>query len=191
MSVPVGWPSLGLLVALVVPVTAGCGQDATTVDVLDGVKVATMAERQLVAENPRMAPGTMSCPDLEFETGASVRCLRTTELSGGRVVKVGGSVEVTSEDSGGRLHVAMDDQAAEFGLAGDQLARELRPGFVRAGSAPVVECPYLRGTVGQRVTCRVEVDGRRRDLVVVVTAVDEQHYDTDYETRRRRANRGP
>lgn len=176
----------GLVVGLAL---TGCGQDAPTVDVLDGDEVATMAERQLMVENPRMAPGTLACPDLEFEVGAFVRCLRTTELSGGRLVKVAGSVEVTSRESGGRLHVAMDDEAVEFGLTGDQLASEVRPRFERAGSAPIVECPYLRGAVGQRVTCQVEVGGVvRRELVVVVTAVDEQSYDLDYETRRRRAN---
>lgn len=166
---------------------AGCGQDVPAVDVLDGTDVATMAERELMAENPRMAPGALSCPDLEFEVGASVRCLRTTELSAGRVVKVAGRVEVTSEDAGGRLHVAMDDEATEFGLSGDQLAAELRPRFVRAGSAAVVVCPYLRGVVGQRVTCRLDGGGARRELVVVVTAVDEPSYDVDYEVRRHRA----
>lgn len=165
---------------------AGCGQDVPAVDVLDGTDVATMAERQLMAENPRMAPGTLSCPDLEFEVGASVRCLRTTELSGGRVVKVAGSVEVTSQDSGGRLHVAMDDEAAEFGLSGDQLASEVAGRYTRGGSAAVVECPYLRGTVGHRVTCRIDVADKRREVVAVVTAVDERTYDIDYETRRRR-----
>jgi hypothetical protein len=164
----------------------GCGQDVPAVDVLDGAEVATMAESQLMIENPRMAPGTLSCPDLEFEVGASVRCLRTTELSGGRVVKVAGSVEVTSQDSGGRLHVAMDDEAAEFGLSGDQLASEVAARYAWAGSAAVVECPYLRGTVGHRVTCRVDAAGKRREVAAVVTAVDEQSYDIDYETRRRR-----
>lgn len=164
----------------------GCGQDVPAVDVLDGTDVATMAERQLMAENPRMAPGTLSCPDLEFEVGASVRCLRTTELSRGRVVKVAGSVEVTSQDSGGRLHVAMDDEAAEFGLSGDQLASEVAGRYTRGGSAAVVECPYLRGTVGHRVTCQVDVADKRRQVVAVVTAVDERTYDVDYETRRRR-----
>lgn len=165
---------------------AGCGQDTPAVDVLDGAEVATMAERELMAENPRMAPGALSCPDLDFEVGASVRCLRTSELSGGRVVKVAGNVAVTSQESGGRLHVVMDDEAAEFGLSGDQLASELRPRFLRPGSTSVVECPYLRGAVGQRVRCRVEVGGVRRALVVVVTAVDEQDYHVDYETRRPR-----
>jgi hypothetical protein len=175
----------GLVIGLAL---AGCGQDAPDIDVLDGAEVATMAERELMAQNPRMAPGTLACPDLEFKVGESVRCLRTTELSGGRVVKVAGSVEVTSRDSGGRLHVAMDDEAAEFGLAGDQLASELAARYTRAGKGAVVECPYLRGTVGHQVTCQVDISGARRDVVTVVTAVDEQRYDVDYETRRRRAN---
>lgn len=174
----------GLVIGLVL---AGCGQGAPDIDVLDGAEVATMAERELMAENPRMAPGRLSCPDLQFEVGASVRCLRTTELSRGRVVKVAGSVEVTSQDSGGQLHVAMDDEVVEFGLSGDQLASELASRYTRGGSAAVVECPYLRGAVGHRVTCQVDVAGERREVVAVVTAVDEQRYATDFKTRRPRA----
>src|SRR5215216_7526592 len=93
----------GLLLCLVV---AGCGSDVTVLDEIDGEKVGTMAERELEAQNPRLAPGTLDCPDLDFETDASVQCLRTTELSAGRVVKVMGTVTVTSLSSGGRLHVA-------------------------------------------------------------------------------------
>lgn len=175
----------GLLAALV---TTSCGSDVAVLDQIDGAKVGTMAERELEAENPRLAPGTLHCPDLDFEVGASVRCLRTAELSEGRVVKVGGSVEVSSLASGGRLHVAMDDEAREFGVTGEHIAADLRQQYVqRFHTQPsVVDCPYLRGVVGATVTCRLEAGGRRQDVDVTVTAVDSDSYRTTYVARAHR-----
>jgi hypothetical protein len=171
---------LGLLVALG---TGGCGRDVAVLDTIPGHDVARMAERQLEAENPELAPGTLSCPDLDFRVGRSVRCLRTTELSGGRVVKVHGVIRVMSLSSGGRLHVAMDPRATEFGLAGDELASQLAH-RQRFGARPsTVHCPYLRGTVGTTVTCRVVVGGTRQDVDVVVTGVDARDYRTTYVVR--------
>lgn len=172
---------LGWLVLLGL-VATGCGRDVGVPDRLAGDSVARMAEQELEAENPGLAPGTLSCPDLEFRVGASVRCLRTTELSGGRVVKVGGTVRVTSRDSGGRLHVAMDEHAREFGLAGEQLVAGVRRKYRhRFGVEPSrLDCPYLRGAVGARVTCRLEAAGARHDVDVVVTAVDPASYATTY-----------
>jgi hypothetical protein len=173
---------LGLLVAVG---ACGCGRDVAVLDTISGHDVARMAERQLEAENPELAPGTLSCPDLDFRVGRSVRCLRTTELSGGRVVKVHGVIRVMSLSSGGRLHVAMDPRATEFGLAGDALAARLAR--QRSGARPdTVHCPYLRGTVGAKVTCRVVVGGTRQDVDVVVTRVDAHDYRTTYVTRPRR-----
>jgi hypothetical protein len=176
----------GLLLCLVV---AGCGGDVTVLDEIDGDKVATMAERELEAQNPRLAPGTLDCPDLDFEAHASVRCMRTTELGQGRVVKVVGTVTVTSLTSGGRLHVAMDDEAQEFGLAGDYLAADVRRQYVQRGGAEPsrVDCPYLRGKVGTVVTCRLEAGGARHDVDVVVTAVDPAGYRTSYVAKAHRA----
>ena len=163
-----------------------CGGDPPVPDRLPGKAVAAMAERQLEAENPRMATGHLSCPDLHLRVGASVRCLRTTELSGGRVVKVAGTVRVTSVHGGGRLHVAMDQHAAEFGLTGEQVAAVVRDRYAgRHHLAPRgVECPYLRGVVGTVVSCRVEVGGRTRLVDVVVTRVDPASYGTGFALRR-------
>lgn len=172
--------NLGLGCALLV---TGCGgHDVAVPDRLAGARVAAMAEDELEAENPRMATGTLTCPDLRFEEGASVRCRRTTELSGGRLVSVRGTVTVTSTDAGGRLHVAMDDEADEFGLTGEGLAADVRQRYQRrARQQPSrVDCPYLRGAVGTTVTCAVTVAGRIRRLDVQVTAVDPAGFRTSY-----------
>lgn len=169
----------GLLLGLLV---AGCGQNPPAVGHLTGAEVGRMAEHELEAQNPRLAAGTLSCPELALELGAAVRCLRTTRLSGGRVVEVAGTVTVTSVTSGGRLHVAMDERAREFGLTGSHLATELRRRYrpqSRTRPSRVV-CPYLRGVVGTRVTCRLDVGGERRDVDVVVTAVDPVTYTTSW-----------
>lgn len=177
--------AFAVLVALL---TAGCGggpappvASASLPREIDGSQVGTMAERELESQNPGMASGTLACPDLSLDVGATVRCLRTTELSEGRVVKVNGTVEVTSLSSGGRLHVTMDDEATEFGVTGDQVATAVRH---RVGApTAVVRCPYLLGKIGTVVTCRVEAGGRRRDVEVEVTAVDPQGYRTTYVVR--------
>jgi hypothetical protein len=137
-----------------------------------------MAERELEAENSGMAAGQLTCPDLELRVGASVRCLRTVRLAGGRVVKVRGTVRVTSLDSGGRLHVEMDEGAEQFGVAGGQVAADVRRSF--HGRATGVRCPYLPGRVGATVTCRLAVSGDRRAVRVTVTAVDAEEYRTTY-----------
>lgn len=153
---------------------------------LPGQAVAAMAERQLEAENPRMATGHLKCPDLDLRVGATVRCLRTTSLSGGRIVKVAGTVRVTSVAGGGRLHVAMDEQAQEFGLTGEQVAAGAREQYAdRHHLTPgTVECPYLRGVVGTVVACRIELSGARRLVDVVVTSVDPATYATRFVVRR-------
>lgn len=174
--------ALGLLVAAG---ACGCGRDVEVLDTISGHDVGRMAERQLEAQNPELAPGTLSCPDLDFRVGKSVRCLRTTELSGGRVVKVHGVIRVTSLASGGRLHVTMDAHASEFGVAGDRVAAELARTWVQRFRVrpSMLECPYLRGAVGTTITCRVEVRGTRHDTDVVVTRVDAGTYRTTYTTR--------
>jgi hypothetical protein len=153
---------------------------------LPGQAVAAMAERQLEAENPRMATGHLKCPDLDLRVGATVRCLRTTELSGGRLVEVEGTVRVTSVQAGGRLHVGMDEQAREFGLTGERLAAGVREQYAgRHHATPDrVECPYLRGEVGAVVTCRFEIAGRDRTVDVVVTTVDPASYGIRFAVRR-------
>jgi hypothetical protein len=174
--------SAGALLVALLP--TGCGSAGPGLDQLDGRDVATMAERELETENPGLAPGTLACPDLDYRIRASVRCLRTAELGDGRVVKVGGTVEVTSISSGGHLHVTMDDDAEEFGVAGANLGADLRRRYVQQFHVvpSQVTCPYLRAVVGHRVTCRVVAGGVRRDVEVVVTAADAETYRTVYRT---------
>jgi hypothetical protein len=175
------WLLLALLPA------AGCGNAAVAHDPIPGAEVGTMAERELEARNPRMATGTMTCPELPLRIGASVRCVRTVQLSGGRVVTVGGTVEVTSLSSGGRLHVAMDDRAEGFGLAGEEVAVELSRQYARRTREQPgkVECPYLRGSVGATATCRLRLGGRWRRVEVVVTDVDPPRYRIEFRYRAR------
>jgi hypothetical protein len=170
---------------LVAGVAAGCASDATVPHRLRGTEVAAMAERRLEQENPGLARGSLTCPDLRWRVGASVRCRRTTELTGGRVVKVAGTVTVTSLAAGGRLHVAMDERAEEFGVAASRLSAEVRGLYRRRFRATPgsLVCPYLLGVVGTTVTCRVEVGGARRDVDVVVTRVDPAAYRTFYAMR--------
>jgi hypothetical protein len=175
-------------VLLVGSLLTGCGGDPSLPDRLAGKAVAAMAERELEAENPRLATGHLECPDLDLRVGATVRCLRTTELSGGRVVRIEGTVRVTSVAKGGRLHVAMDDSAREFGLTGERVAAGVREQYARQHQVvpAAVECPYLPGVVGTVVTCRLDVGDRRRLVDVAVTSVDPDGYATRYVVRRHR-----
>ena len=163
----------------------GCGHQTAMPDHLAGRRVGAMAERRLEAENPRMAVGTMACPDLRLRRGASVRCVRTTRLSGGRVVKVAGTVAVRSLTAGGRLHVVMDDHVEEFGVDGHELATSLRQRYAeRRGRVPGdVLCPYLRGAPRTTVTCRAKVDGAWHRLRVAVRRVDPASFRTTYAWR--------
>lgn len=106
-----------LLVVLLVLVTCGCGAGADTTPTrrttLSGDRVAVMAESALEAQNPRLAPGTMTCPSLELKVGREVRCRRTAVLPGGREVRMGATVRVTSVAGGGRLHVRLDDKVEQ------------------------------------------------------------------------------
>jgi hypothetical protein len=149
---------------------------------IGGQEVAQMAEQELEAENSQIAAGAMACPDLDLVVGASVRCLRTVQLPEGRVVRIPGTVAVTSLASGGRLHVALDADAEEFGVDGDYLAAAVRKRYadlhrVRATGA---RCPYLPGTVGASVTCKVQVGDVRRAVRVTVTAAVPADYRTTY-----------
>ena len=167
---------------------AGCGHEVTMPDHLTGAAVARMAERELEAENPRLAAGSLTCPDLELRVGRSVRCVRTTTLGSGRIVRVEGTVRVASMASGGRLHVAMDTRAAGFGVTGDQVAADLRRQYPRLfhRAAGAIDCPYLRGKVGARATCHVQVTGASRAVDAVVTQVDPEEYGVRYTFRRHR-----
>jgi hypothetical protein len=114
--------------------------------------------------------------------GASVRCLRTARLSDGRVVKIRGTVTVTSRASGGRLHVVLDDRAEQFGVSGEYVAADVRKRYLQEHHVQAMEvrCPYLPGKVGTTITCRLDVGDARRDVRVQVTGTDAAEYRTTY-----------
>ena len=141
-----------------------------------------MAEQQLEAMHSELATGTMTCPRLEVVMDASVRCVRVARLSGGRQIRVLGTVSVTSTRAGGRLHVRLDDEVAEFGVTGDELAKDLRARAQRVlRAAPErVSCPYLVGRPGAQVRCRVVVGEHTLVAPVQVVRVVPEDYRTLY-----------
>lgn len=158
-----------------------------SIDFLPGSRVGELAEQQLEAEHLEMAVGSMACPDLDWKLDAAVRCVKTSELSDGRRVKIGGTVTVTSTSGGGRLHVELDEVAAEFGVDGGHLADAVSAWAREQGQAlSAVDCPYLTGAVENRVRCAVSGAAGRRWVgwvIVEVTAVDAAEYRTEYTLR--------
>ena len=181
-----------LLLTAVLAVTAGCGSaekvpssvgsKAPTIDFLPGDQVGRLAEKQLETEHLAMATGAVECPDLDWEVDASVRCTKTSELSDGRRVMVPGTVTVTSTEGFGTLHVELDDEVAEFGVAGEHLATEVRSWVARrvSGTPITVTCDYLSGKPGAQSRCRVEVAGKRCEVRATVTDVDAADFRTRY-----------
>lgn len=171
-------------------VLAGCSStddvpDASSsmspIDVLPGDRVGELAEKQLEAEHLEIAVGTVTCPDLDWRVNASVRCIKVSELSDGRRVKVPGTVTVTSTENWGTLHVALDDHAAEFGLDGGHLSDEVTDWVKAQDASPsAVDCPYLTGVVGTVVRCAVTLAGEQRVALATVTAVDPDEYRTQF-----------
>lgn len=174
------------LVLLVGALLAGCGSTSGTaapdIDYLPGARVGEMAERELEAAYPRMAPGTVTCPDLDWRVGASVRCLQVARLSGGRQVSIRGTVTVTDLADGGRLHVELDDVVAEFGISSEHLSADLETrARTRLRPAPTaVRCPYLSGPVGTTVRCRVVQEGRAGVVVARVVGRTASRNATSY-----------
>lgn len=168
--------ALGLLLS-------GCGSSAVHLDRLAGTRVGTMAERQLEVMHPAMAPGSLTCPTLDFRVGAEVRCFRTADLSGGREVRMLGTVRVTSLRNGGELHIRMDDDVTEFGVSAEQLQRDLAAAVARRTrrTPTKVTCPYLRGAVGRSVQCSLRF-GTLPPVAAVatVTGTDPTSYRTTY-----------
>lgn len=160
----------------------GCGSTDLHIDHLAGSRVGVMAERQLEEMHPGMAPGELTCPTLRFRVGAAVRCVRVAELSGGRVVRMYGTVRVLSTRDGGDLHVAMDDHVAEFGVSADQLASDLSAVVAkRTKTVPTeVRCPYLDGSAGASVECTLLVGHVPARARATVTRVDPADFRTSY-----------
>ncbi|MCW2785354.1 MAG: hypothetical protein JWP74_1871 [Marmoricola sp.] len=163
---------------------AGCGSPAAILhpEQLSGDRVAAMAERELEAAHPGLAAGQMTCPDLPFRLGASVRCARTASLSHGRRVGMDGTVKVTRISHGGRLHVQLDRSVSWIGVSGDQVADDLER-LLRSRYRVVprsVSCPDLRGTTGATTPCVVRIGGHRIVARAHVVRVDAATYTTYY-----------
>ncbi|MFL6154545.1 MAG: hypothetical protein ACJ72D_00520 [Marmoricola sp.] len=166
---------------------AGCGAAPASVpapakiDAVPGKQVGAMAERQLEAEHPGMARGVLTCPDLAWRLRATVRCVQVAVLSGGRRLTIPGTVTVTSVRGGGRMHVRLDDEVAEYGITAEHLSADLRTrAAARWGRIGRVRCPYLTGPVGTTVACRVTVRGKTRPVAVRVTGRDQARSATTY-----------
>lgn len=184
-----------LLAALALPALTACGgaSAADPARILDGADVARMAERQLEAEHDGMAPGEMTCRDLELTAGERARCTRTAHLAEGRWVRVRGTVEVAEVGGDSRLRVRMDEAIADFGLTGAAVARRVRESLAESaaqsaggspGVAEAVSCPELSGAIGRTARCAVTfADGRTGVAEVVVTATDAERYQTDTAVR--------
>jgi hypothetical protein len=146
---------LGLVAALG---ASGCG-GSPAVDSIPGARVATMADHQLEAMHSELAPGTMSCPRLDFTVDAAVRCTRVSELENGVRVEVRGTVTVTSTRDGGKLHVQMDKNNTKVWVTSAQLEGDLRDRASKlVGVTPdKVTCPQLTSGNGftGRTVCTV------------------------------------
>lgn len=181
-----------VLVLAVALTAAGCGStdeprssadtDAPKIDFLPGQRVGELAEKQLEAEHAEMATGAVECPDLDWEVDASVRCVKTSELSDGRRVRVPGTVTVTSTEGYGKLHVELDDEIAEFGVDGTHLAGDVKRWVSRrvTGTPIRATCSYLAGKPGTRSVCKVTVAGKHCRVRVSVTDVDAADFRTRY-----------
>jgi hypothetical protein len=176
------------LLALVVALT-GCGgsvEVSTKPDRLDGSTIASRANAQLEKENPSMVPGDLTCADVEYEVGATSRCVRTVVLDDGRLVRIGATVTIDRTTGGGHFKVKIDEKAEEFGLTGKAVLAELVKQYARryGGKAPTGSCPpYLAGKVGTTMTCTLDTSNGRLSVQVKVTNVDPETYTTGYTFR--------
>lgn len=176
---------VALLAALVLLAASACGAEVSTrPKQIDGETLAARANTQLQAQNRQMAKGALSCESVRYEVGAKARCLRTVVLGGGRQVRIGATVTIDRTTDGGHFDVKVDDQPREFGLTGDSVAADLgRQYRAKYGARPTVSCPYLRGVVGQKVTCRLVAGAEQLAVAVTVSSVDRASFDTDYTFR--------
>lgn len=194
------WALASTVLVLLSGLTGCGGPDATnradlgaktSITSLPGSRVGELAEKELEAEHADMALGSVQCPDLAWRVDASVRCVKTSVLSGGRRLLIPGTVTVTSTQGWGKLHVVLDDQVAEFGLAGRQVASRVRAWVARHGRARSrVACPYLRGVSGATELCAVRVGGQRATVRVLVVSTDAATYSTRFTCAWKRAPRG-
>ena len=172
------------LVVLVVALS-GCGVEAgvsSKPKELDGDTLASRANTQLEKQNPQMVPGDLSCDDVKFEVGASSRCMRTVVFDDGRLVRIGATVVIDEVEGGGHFNIKVDDAPEEFGMTGKAVFTDLSTQYAkRYGATPTGSCPeYLPGTVGETITCSLETPDEKLDVVVKVTEVDAETFETQY-----------
>jgi hypothetical protein len=160
-------------VALVLPLTGGCGVlDELTTRTMSGEEVATEVNSQL-EDMPGIAEGEVTCPDLVDEVGNEVRCTRVVEADGVRVV-IGLGVEVVEPgEDGNNLAFQVDDEPESVTVLADTLeeflAGQLEQQTGRA--ADEVTCPPLPGEEGTAVTCELTDQGEPLEVEITATRV--------------------
>jgi hypothetical protein len=172
----------------------GCGADVEVStkpkqpEKLDGTTIASRANAQLEKENPSMVPGDLTCDDVDFEVGATSRCLRTVVLDDGRLVRIGATVTIDRTTGGGHFKILVDQKPQEFGLTGKAVLAELVKQYTaRYGGSPTGSCPpYLAGKKGTTMTCTLGTSNGRLSVRVTVTSVDPRTYTTGYTFRAER-----
>jgi hypothetical protein len=176
-----------LLVFALALVLTGCGAEVSVgskkPDELDGATIASRANAQLEKENPSIVHGDLTCDDVQFEVGATARCLRTVVLEDGRLVRIGATVTIDRVSKGGHFKIKVDDRAQEFGLTGKSVFADLAKRYAKwyGGQAPTGSCPsYLRGEKGTSITCTLDTDEGKLSIIVTVTSVDPKNYATGY-----------
>lgn len=179
-----GLPPVLLIAATVL--VAGCGVEASvgkSPKELDGATLAARANTQLEKQNPKMAHGELTCPDVKYEVGATSRCVRTVVLEDGRLVRIGATVTIDKVTSGGHFKVQVADKADEFGVTGKAILADLSKQYAAkyGGKAPSGSCPpYLAGKVGTTMTCTLDTADGKLGIEVKVTKVDPKNYSTIY-----------
>jgi hypothetical protein len=171
---------------LVILTVSGCGAEAGVSSIpktLDGKTLAARANALLEKQNPKLAPGTLTCQKVRFKVGATSRCTRTVVFEDGRLVRSGATVTIDEVKDGGHLRVQVDDEPAEFGITGKavftDLARQYATRFKvkpPTGSCP----PYLEGKVGTTMTCNLVTKEGKLAVEVKVTRVEPKTFETQY-----------
>jgi hypothetical protein len=159
---------------------AGCGVAVGVHGLISGTEVGVEAEK-VVEKQPDVQAGTMTCGSLRDRKGDSTRCTRVVDKNG-TVVKVGATVTLLAPGRPHQLRVVADPTVQEFGLNGDVVEKDLAQQYAAKYDVQPddVSCPYLRGIVGTRVTCKVTVAGQLHDVLVTVDRVDSTTYDVHY-----------
>ena len=175
--------------ALMVVVVTGCGAEARVSSIpenLDGDTVATRANALLEKQNPKLAPGALTCQKVKFKVGETSRCTRTVVFDDGRLVRSGATVTIDGVKDGGHLLVQVDDEPTEYGITGKAVFADLARQYAARYKvkAPTGSCPpYLAGKVGTTITCSLAAAEGELAVEVKVTEVDPKVFDTQYTFR--------